>query len=189
MDKIVSIVFIAFMGAAVSAQTTWKPDKAHSQVSFAITHLGISEIEGSFDSFEATINATKEDFSDADYDVEIDASSINTGVGRRDDHLRNPDFFNVENNPKITFKGKATEKISDGKYKVSGDLTMNGVTKPVTLEIWHRGTIENQKGEKVAGLKITGKVNRSNFNLGPKFPEAVLSDEVLLEADGEFKKQ
>lgn len=189
MDKIVSIVFIAFMGTAVSAQTTWTPDKAHSQVTFAITHLGISEIEGSFDNFDATVTATKEDFSDASYDVEIDATSINTGVARRDDHLRSPDFFDVENHPKMTFKGKTSEKISDGKYRVTGELTLHGITKPVTLEVWHRGTIENQKGEKVAGFKINGKIKRSDFNIGPKFPEAVLSDEVLIEADGEFKRQ
>lgn len=188
MKHLFSFLFIAFLGTTVFAQSTWKADKAHSQVSFGITHLGISEVEGLFEEFDATIEASKEDFSDAKYNVEIHVPSITTGVEMRDNHLRNADFFDVEKYPKMTFVSKSSKKVAEGKYKVTGDLTFHGVTKPVTLDVWHRGTIKNQNGNLVAGFAISGEVKRSDFNLGPDFPEAVLSDVVVIDVDGEFKK-
>ena len=188
MKNIFSFVLIAFLSSSIFAQTTWKADPAHSQVSFGITHSGISEIEGLFDTFDATIEASEEDFSDAEFDVVIDVASINTGVDRRDNHLRSADFFDVEKYPKMTFDSKSIEKVADNKYLVNGDLTLHGITKPVALDVWYRGTIENPKsGELTSGFQITGTVNRSDFNIGPDFPEPVLSDEVRIKVDGEFK--
>lgn len=188
MKKVFSLIMFAFLSVGVMAQTTWKVDPAHSQVSFGIQHLTISEIEGLFDSFDATIVADQADFSDAKFDVTIDVNSINTGVQMRDDHLRNPDFFEVEKYPEMTFKSTAIESAGDDRYKVTGDLTFHGVTKPVSLEVWYRGTIENND-DVVSGFQITGEIKRSDFNLGPDFPEAVLSDKVRIKVDGEFKKQ
>ena len=188
MKQIFSMLFIAFLGTTISAQTTWTADKAHSQVSFGVTHLGISEVEGLFNEFDATIEASEEDFSDAKYKVEINVPSINTGIEMRDNHLRNADFFDAEKYPKMTFVSTSSEKVGEGKYKVTGDLTFHGVTKPVTLDVWHRGTITNQNGNLVSGFAISGDVSRSEFNLGPDFPEAVLSDKVVIDVDAEFKK-
>ena len=188
MKNIFSFVLIAFLSSSIFAQTTWKADPAHSQVSFGITHLGISEVEGLFDTFDATIEASEEDFSDAEFDVVIDVASVNTGVDRRDNHLRSPDFFDVEKHPKMTFDSKFVEEVADNKYRVNGDLTLHGITKPVALDVWYRGTIENpQSGELTSGFQITGTINRSDFNIGPDFPEPVLSDEVKIKVDGEFK--
>lgn len=190
MEKVVSSFLLALLSTGIFAQTTWKADKSHSQVSFAITHLGISEVEGVFRQFDATIvTPTEQDFSDAWYEVEIEVASVYTGIERRDNHLRNEDFFHAEKFPKMIFKGATSEKISDGRYKVTGDLTLHGVTKPVTLDVWHRGTIENQRGETIAGFQITGSINRSDFNIGPGFTEPALSDDVRIKVDGEFKKQ
>src|SRR5690554_1742866 len=190
MKKVLSLMMFAFLSVGVMAQTTWKVDPAHSQVSFGIEHLTISEIEGGFDSFDATIVADKEDFSDAKFEVTIDVNSINTGVQMRDDHLRNPDFFEVEKYPEMTFKSTSIRKAGADRYKVQGDLTFHGVTKPVTLDVWYRGTIENpQSGDVISGFQVTGEVKRSDFNLGPDFPEQVLSDKVRIKVDGEFKKQ
>ncbi len=188
MKKVFSLIFVAFLSTSIFAQTTWEADKAHSQVSFAITHLGISEIEGLFRDFDISIVSSEEDFSDAKYHVEIDVNSIDTGIERRDNHLRSPDFFEVEKYPKMTFVSSSTEKVSDGKYKVTGDLTFHGVTKPVTLDVWHRGTITQKNDTKVAGFQVTGTINRSEFNLGAGFTEPTLSNEVKLKVDGEFKK-
>src|SRR5690606_5819092 len=126
MKKVFSLLFIAFLSTSIFAQSTWEADKAHSQVSFAIEHLGISEIEGLFRDFDISIDAAKEDFSDAKYNVEIDVNSIDTGIEKRDNHLRSADFFEVENYPKMTFVSNSSERVSDGKYKVTGDLTFHG---------------------------------------------------------------
>ena len=143
-----------------------------------------------FEDFDASITASEEDFSDAEYTVEINVSSISTGIDRRDQHLRSEDFFEVEKHPNMTFKSTSVEKVSEGKYKVTGDLTLHGVTKPVTLDVWHRGTIEHpQNGNLISGFQVTGTINRSDFNIGAGFPEQVLSDEVKIKVDGEFKKE
>ena len=188
MKNLFSLLFIAFLSTTVVAQTTWKADKAHSQVSFGITHLGISEVEGRFNEFDATIEASEEDFSDAKYKVEIHVPSINTGIEMRDNHLRNADFFDAEKYPKMTFVSTSSEKVGEGKYKVTGDLTFHGVTKPVTLDVWYRGSAKDQKGNPISGFAISGEVKRSDFNLGPDFPEAMLSDKVVIDVDAEFKK-
>lgn len=190
MKHLFSFLFIAFLSTGISAQTTWKADPAHTQVSFGITHMGIAEVEGTFREFEGNIVATKEDFSDAQYDIVIEVPSIDTGVEMRDNHLKNADFFDAEKHPKMTFKSSSSKKVSEGKYKVTGDLTFHGITKPVTLDVWYRGTIENpQNGDVISGFAISGDVKRSDYNLGPDFPEAVLSDKVVIDVDGEFKKQ
>ena len=188
MKKVLSFVLFAFLSTGVFAQTTWTADKAHSQVSFGIEHMGISEIEGLFRTFDASIVASEEDFSDAVYEVSIDVNSVDPGIEMRDNHLRNADFFDVEKYPTMTFKSTKSEKVGEGKYKVTGDLTFHGVTKPVTFDVWYRGTVAGQKGD-VSGFQVTGTINRADFNFGSGFPESVLSDEVKIKVDGEFKKQ
>lgn len=190
MKQTLSFLFIAFLSSNIFAQTTWKVDPAHSQVSFGITHMGISEVEGRFDNFNGSIVAVNDDFSDAVYEMNIEVPSINTGVERRDNHLRSADFFDAEKYSEMTFKSTSSQKVGEGKYKVTGDLTFRGITKPVTLDVWHRGTVENpQNGDVISGFAISGNVSRSDYNLGPDFPEAVLSDNIVIDVDGEFKKQ
>lgn len=187
MKKLMSFILIAFLSTTVFAQTTWKSDKAHSQLSFGITHMGISEVEGLFDEFDAVIVASEEDFSDAVFKLNADVASINTGVEKRDDHLRSADFFNVEKYPEMNFESHSIEEIGENRYKITGDLSLHGITKPVTLEVWYRGTAETQNGP-VSGFQITGTLDRSDFNIGPDFPAPMLSDEVRIKFDGEFKK-
>src|SRR5699024_4972338 len=114
-----------------------------------------------------------------------------TEVEKRDDHLRSADFFNVEKYPTITFKSTSIEETGEeNKYQLTGELTMHGVTKTVTMDLWYRGTIENpQNGDIISGFQVTGTLSRSAFNIGTKFPEALISDEVVIKADGEFIKQ
>lgn len=190
MKQVFSFLCIAFLSTNIFAQTTWKADPAHTQVSFGITHLGISDIKGKFNKFDGSIVASKEDFSDAHYNIEMEISSIDTGIEMRDNHLKSADFFDAENYPKMTFKSSSSAKLSEGKYKVTGDLTFHGITKPVTLEVWYRGRVNNpQNGDLISGFAISGNVKRSDYNLGPDFPEAVLSDNVVIDFNGEFIKQ
>ncbi|HSI69488.1 MAG TPA: YceI family protein [Gillisia sp.] len=188
MKKVFLFVFVALLSTSLFAQTTWTVDKAHSQVSFGITHMTIAEVTGLFRSFDASITAPGEGLENATYNVTIDVNSIDTGVEKRDDHLRSADFFDVENHPEMTFKSTSSTKAGDNRYKVSGDLTLHGITKPVTLDVWHRGTITKEDGTEVSGFQITGRVSREEFNIGPDFPEAALSDDVRIKVDAEFTK-
>lgn len=187
MKKLFMIVQLALISAGAFAQSVWQNDKAHSQLKFDITHLGVSTVSGAFSDFDATVTASKADFSDAVFQLTAKTKSINTGIDKRDDHLRSADFFDAEKNPELTFKSTSLKSAGKDKYTLSGNLTMHGVTKPVTLELWYRGTIDNPMSKKpVAGFRATGKIKRADFDLGGKFAPPMLSEEVTIVADGEF---
>ncbi len=190
--KKTSIVLSAFfvLTAFTIAGTVWKSDKPHSQLTFTITHMGIADVSGTFNDFDVTINSSKPDFSDAVFELKAKTNSINTRVEMRDNHLKSADFFEVEKYPEIHFKSNAITATTKNNYKLSGDLTMHGITKPVTMDLEYRGTVEDAaKNKKTAGFRLTGVLKRSDFNIGPKFPEPALSDEVRIKADGEFAPQ
>ncbi|MEW2920884.1 YceI family protein [Muricauda sp. ANG21] len=185
--KNTTLIFALVISMAVSAQSTWKSDGAHSKVGFAITHLMISEVEGHFGDFDITATAT-DTFEDAKFTVDITTTSIDTDNSRRDDHLRSDDFFAAETYPSITFKSTGYEKTGDKTFTLTGDLTMHGVTKPVTLEGKVNGVITDQRSQKLkAGLKITGTVNRLEFGVGGDTP--TLGDEVDLTINLEMAQQ
>ena len=188
MKRILLVAFV-LLQTTVFAQTPWTVDKAHSRLAFTVTHLGISDVSGAIKNFDVTINSSKEDLSDAVIELKADVSSIDTEVEMRDNHLKSADFFNVEKFPSITFKSTSVKKAGKDKYKVTGNLTMLGTTKPVTLDLVHRGTVTNPMNKKpTAGFQLTGTLKRSDFGVGPKFPAPVISDEVQIKADGEFTK-
>lgn len=171
-------------------QTTWEADKAHSKLGFEVTHLMVSDVEGSFKNFSATVTSAKEDFSDAVVDLSADVASINTDNDQRDAHLKGPEFFDAAKFPTLTFKSTSVKKVSGNKYKVAGNLSFHGVTRPVVLDAVLRGVTVNPMSKKpVAGFKVTGTIKRSDFNFGSKFPNAMLSDEVTLNANTEFVKK
>ncbi|WP_343701391.1 YceI family protein [Chitinophaga sp.] len=190
MKKITCLALLLAVALSSFAQSSWKSDKAHSQLKFDIQHLGVSTVSGAFTDFDATVTASKPDFSDATFELTAQATSINTGIEQRDNHLKSADFFDVANIPTLTFKSTSLKKVSEGKYQVTGNLTLHGVTKPVTLDLWYRGTIENPMSKKpTAGFRVTGNIKRSDFGVGAKFPAPMLSEEVAIVADGEFVKQ
>lgn len=185
--KRITLTLALLLGFAVSAQSTWKSDPAHSKVGFGITHLMISEVEGHFGEFDITATAT-DTFEDAEFTVDIKTTSIDTDNSRRDDHLRSDDFFAAEKHPSITFKSTGYEKTGDKTFKLTGDLTMHGTTKPVTLDGKVNGIITDQRSQKLkAGLKITGTVNRLEFGVGGDTP--TLGDEVDLTINLEMAQQ
>ncbi len=192
MKKFFAVLFLLTISLNSFAQSVWAVDPDHSKLTFSITHLGISDIDGLFNKFEATISSNKEDFSDAVLEMTADVNSINTQVEARDKHLRSADFFDVDKFPKMYYKSTSIRKDGKekGKYVSNGYLTMHGIVKPVELKLWYRGTMENPANKKtVAGFQVTGSIQRSDFELGEKFPEAVLSNEVILKADVEFLKK
>ena len=187
MKKLIFAV-ILFVHASVSAQTTtWKNDKMHSKLTFTVTHLLVSDVDGLFKNFDVTITTTKPDFSDAMFDLSADAASINTEVEMRDNDLKSANYFDVATYPKITFRSTSIMPDGQNKFKLTGNLTMHGVTKPVTMNLWFRGTTENPMSKKKdAGFKLTGNLKRSDFNIGSKTSSAIVSDEIEIKADGEF---
>ncbi|MBO0353900.1 YceI family protein [Muricauda ruestringensis] len=187
-------LFIAILAAlsltAFTVQELWILDRPHSELGFSITHLGISDISGTFDDFEATIESSETDFSDAHVEAVIQVASINTNNSYRDDHLKGPDFFEVERYPLITFKSKNVKRVGEGKFKLSGELTVKDITKNVDMDMWYRGTVENPQNQKTtAGIKLSGTIKRSDFNIGTKYPEAMLSEEVHLDINAEYQKK
>ena len=183
-----TIFVLAFLTSlAVAAQSTWKSDGAHSKVGFGISHLMISTVEGHFSDFDITAKAT-DTFDDAEFMVDIKTTSIDTDNDRRDDHLRSADFFDAEKYPSITFQSTSFEKTGDKTFKLTGDLSMHGVTKPVTLEGTVNGIITDQRSQKLkAGLKLTGTVDRLEFGVGSDTP--TLGDEVELTIHLEMAQQ
>ena len=173
--------------ATVTAQSTWKADNAHSKVGFSITHLMISEVEGHFGEFDIQATADEE-FSKPDFTVDVKTASIDTDNDRRDEHLRSGDFFDAESHPSLIFKTTSFEKTGEKTFELTGDLTLHGVTKPVTLEGKLNGIITDQRSQKLkAGLKLTGTVDRLAFGVGSDTP--TLGDEVEMTINLEMAQQ
>ena len=187
--KKVTILLTALIVSAASYAQTWTVDKAHAKVGFTVTHLMVSDVDGNFKSFDATIASSKPDFSDATFSFTAKTASISTENDQRDTHLKSADFFDAEKNPEVTFRSKSIKKTGDHQFKMTGDLTMHGITKTVVLDASFKGPMTHPMTKKPdAGFKITGKIKRSDFKLGDKFPDAMISDEVILTANGEFQQ-
>ena len=190
MKKVFSFLVLTFLSTALFAQTTWNADPMHSKLTFSTTHLGISDVTGLFKKFEASATGSKADFSDAVFQLNADVNSVNTEVEMRDNHLRSADFFEVEKYPTMKFSSTSIKKTAKDKYKLTGNLTLHGITKPVTMNVWYRGTVENPMSKaQTSGFQLTGTIKRSDFSIGPKFPAPMLSDDIQIKADGEFVKK
>lgn len=192
MKKLLSVLTIIVIANKTFAQTTtWNADPMHSKLTFTVIHRGISSISGLFQKFDATITSSKSDFSDAVFTLSTDVASVNTEVKMRDDDLRSPHFFDTAKYPSMTFKSTSISNTTGMKdrFKITGDLTMHGVTKSVTMDLWFRGTIEDAMSKKTkAGFQLTGIIDRADFNVGPANPFDISTD-VMIKADGEFFKQ
>lgn len=186
MKTNLSLIALVFC-SVLTAQSTWKADNSHSSVGFDVTHLMISEVEGNFGEFEIT--ATADDtFMNPSFDVSINTASVDTDNERRDGHLKSADFFEVEAHPTMTFKTTSVEKTGDNTFKMTGDLTMHGVTKPVTLDGKVNGVITDQRSQKLkAGLKLTGTLNRIDFGVGEE--SAAIGNDIDLTINLEMAQQ
>ncbi len=180
---------LLFGGVAAQAQaSSWTIDSAHSGVEFQIRHLGVSNVHGTFHKVAGTVKLDEKDITKSTVEATIDANSVNTDEPKRDEHLKSPDFFNVEKFSTITFKSTSLANAG-GKLKLTGDLTLNGVTKPVTLDL--DGPAAPQKGmggKTVSGFSATGVLHRTDFNFGAKYGAPILGDDVKFSIDIEMDK-
>jgi len=167
---------------------TWTLDKAHAKLGFSITHMLVSEIEGSFKNFDIKLNAPNEDFADAKVELTADINSMDTQNEMRDAHLKKDDFFHAEKHPTLNFKSTSLKKVEENKYVLNGNLTIMGVTKPTELNV--KGIVGKHpmNGKTIAGFKVTGTIKRSDFGMGANFPAVALSNEVEIRANAEFIK-
>lgn len=143
----------------------WKVDAVHSKVRFTVTHLVISEVEGSFKVYGGHINNKNSDFSGANISFEIDANSINTENEMRDNHLKSADFFNTALFPKLTFQSTSFKKKKGNKYQLKGNMTIKEVTKPVIFDVTYGGTAQDGYGNTKAGFKATANIDRYDYGL------------------------
>jgi len=172
---------------------TYKIDTAHSEITFKVKHLMITNVTGSFTQFDATMESEAADFSDAKISFEADVNSVNTNNEQRDGHLKGEDFFAAEKFPKLTFVSKSFTKKSDDEYTLTGDLTIRDVTKTVDLAVEFGGNMVDPWGQAKVGFEINGKINRKEFGLGwgavTEAGGVVVSDEVKLHLAVQMIKQ
>jgi polyisoprenoid-binding protein YceI len=170
----------------------WKIDPAHSEVNFKVKHLVVSTVTGHFAQFEAAIESSKEDFSDAKISFEAEVASIDTKNEQRDQHLQSPDFFDAASFPTLSFASTSVKNISEHELRVKGNLTMHGATRDITLDVIYNGTVPGFGGNEVAGFEIRSRLNRFDFGLQwNALTEAggvVVSNEVQIEILAEFQK-
>jgi polyisoprenoid-binding protein YceI len=159
-----SLLALLFTSGLV-AQTKWTVDKVHSNVKFSVSHMVVSEVEGSFKGFDGTIVVSKDNLSDAVINFSVDVASVSTDNVNRDNHLKSDDFFNAEKFPKMTFVSKSMTLVGGNKYKLTGDLTMRDVTKTVDFDVTYGGKIQTNDGGYKSGFKARATIDRTNFGV------------------------
>ena len=171
--------------------TKWAIDPAHSEITFKVKHLMISNVKGEFKTFQANIDG--EDFTKSTISAIIDASSLSTNNNDRDTHLKSPDFFEIEKYPEITFVSTSIKKVDDDEFKLVGDLTIKGTTKEITLDTEFGGFMKDPYGNEKAGFSINGKLNRKDFglnwNAALEAGGVMVGNEIKINAEVQFIKQ
>jgi polyisoprenoid-binding protein YceI len=173
--------------------STYKIDAAHSEITFKVKHLMITNVSGSFTKFDATLESEAADFSDAKISFEADTASVTTNNEQRDGHLKGDDFFAAEKFPKLSFVSKSFTRKSDDEYTLTGDLTIRDHTKTVELAVEYAGTVTDPYGQVKAGFEINGKISRKEFGLTwgavTEAGGVVVGDEVKLHLNVQMVKQ
>ena len=163
--NVYSIITFLLAVTPLFSQTKWTVDASHSKIGFIVTHLVISEVEGSFNSYDGTLVASKDDFTNAEINFSVDVNSIDTDNEMRDNHLKGEDFFNAQKYPKMTFKSTSFKKVSGNIYVLEGDLTIRDVTKKVKFDVVYGGTVKDPYGNTKSGFKAKATINRFDYNL------------------------
>jgi polyisoprenoid-binding protein YceI len=174
---------------ALAQTSTWTNDPAHSEVDFSITHLAISNVHGRFGHITATLVTNDADITKSTVNATIDVTGVDTGEDKRNAHLKSPDFFDVATYPTATFVSTSVSKSGDTLI-INGNLTLHGVTKPVTLTAeGPRGPVQGMDHKQHAGFSASTTISRSAFGIGSKFPAAMVGDDVKLNIDLDVAKQ
>ena len=190
MTKLLAAVALA-PTLALAAPAAWSVDPSHSQVGFGVRHLVVSTVRGEFKAYSGKLSLDEADPARSTVEATIDVNSIDTRVADRDAHLKSPDFFDAAAHPTITFRSTKVAKAGKEKLKVTGDLTLRGVTKPVVLDVATTPEVKGMFGETRRGFAATTKISRKAFGLTwNKLVEAgpAVGDEVTIALDLEVVK-
>lgn len=175
------------------AKSTWAIDPTHSEIGFKVKHMMFTNVSGKFSTFEATIENDNDQFETSTVFFSTAVDSVDTNNTDRDNHLRSADFFDVEHFPKITFASTGIQKINDGEFEVTGDLTIKDITKNVTLNAEYSGIMKDPWGNTKAGISLSGKINRKEFGLtwNTKLETGgvLVGEDIKLVAEVQFVKQ
>ncbi len=171
----------------------WELDPAHSTIGFSARHMMVTTVRGAFKKFSGELNLDEAHPENSSVSVTIETASIDTGQEARDNHLRGPDFFDVEHYPTITFKSKKVERQGEDRYRLIGDLTIRGVTREVPLDVIFEGEGKGMRGERRAGFTLTGSISRADFglnwNVALESGGWLVSDKVQLDIDAQVFQQ
>lgn len=171
---------------------TYNLDPLHSEITFKVKHMMITNVTGSFGKFDVTVTAEKSDFSDAKITFEAAVDSINTNNEQRDTHLKSDDFFAANKYPKITFASTEMKKLTDEDYQLSGIITIKDVSQPIVFDVEYGGTQTDPYGNIKSGFSLSGKLSRKQFGLNwnavTEAGSIVVSDEIKLFADIQIAK-
>ena len=182
------ILSVALFSAHAYAQTSpWAIDPAHSSVNFEVIHMGVSHVHGAFGNVKGTIALNEKDIARSSVAATIDTTTVSTGVAQRDTHLKSDAFFDVAKNPAMAFKSTSLTS-SGGKLRLIGDLTINGVTRSVALDLDGPTPPQTMQGKTISGFSASGTIKRSDFSFGAKFPPPLVGDEVKFTIDVEIDK-
>lgn len=177
----------------MSTRTKWVLDPTHSEILFKVKHLMITNVKGEFRDFSAVLETVGNDFSKAAVEVIIAATSVFTNNNDRDNHLRSADFFDVEHNEKLSFRGTSFIKLDDENYRLEGSLSIKGIEKEIVLDVEFGGVNKDPWGNEKAGFSVSGKLNRKdwglNWNAALETGGVLVSDEVKISAEVQFVKQ
>lgn len=147
------------------SKINWKLDPSHSEIGFKVKHMMITNVSGAFTDFNVEATSDSDNFNNANINFSAKTASVDTKSEQRDGHLRSPEFFDSEKYPEMRFTGNKFEKVSDEHYKLSGDLTIKDVSKPVSLDVEFGGINKDPWGNTKAGFTLNGKINRKDFGL------------------------
>jgi len=165
----------------------WEIDAVHSQATFSVKHMMISTVKGHFEVLSGKLELDEQHPENSWVEAQVDAASINTRDTKRDGHLRSPDFFDVEKYPTITFKSHKVTPLGNNEYRVTGNLTIHGVTKEETFHAEYSGQVKDLYGLQRAGFTVTGKINRKdyglNWNVALETGGVLVGEDVKIEID------
>ena len=185
---IVAAGFVCRYSSGHAQTATWKIDPSHSSVNFEITHMAVSHVHGSLTNVSGVVELNDKDITQSSVEATIDTTTVSTGVVIRDNTLKSDNFFNVNKYPQISFKSSSLRR-NHGTVQLLGDLTLNGVTRSVTLDLDGPSPPQTISGKTMSGFSARGLMRRSDFRFGASKFNAVVGDDVKLTIDVEIDKQ
>lgn len=186
MKKLICLLLGVIASFTVMSQT-YEFDKNHARLAFSAKHFGISNVEGNFKDFSASLKSKSADFSDAVIEMTAMANSINTDNDMRDNDLKSDKWFDIAKYPTLTFKSTSFKPVSKNNYKLQGTITIHGISKPITLDVVYNGKVMNPMTKKNSvGFTVSGKLDRSDFEVGTTAFSSVVGKEIEIRSNVEF---